>query len=181
MHPGALATLVLSAFCQSSFGDDQITLQFKKSGAQGEVVLHSQMALPVSAMYPEYTILRSADMVSWQTVAGPITGSVGVSDEFLRVAVPLGSDHAFYRVVANVKLTTVGSVAGDAIYGYGTEFNRQLQGLGQLSLDDFVQRYSLTNQYLPQITPDDRRVLGSVQHGPGRLERHKHLVKPATI
>jgi hypothetical protein len=95
MHLGALAILALSAFCQASSGADQITLQFKKSGSQGEVGLHSQMALPVSAMYPEYTILRSTDMVTWQPVAGPITGSVGVSDELLRVSVPLAATTPF--------------------------------------------------------------------------------------
>src|SRR5437667_6793822 len=103
-HSRALAILAISAFCQSSLGADQITLQFTKWATQGEVGLHSQMALPVSAMYPEYTILRSTNMVSWEAVAGPITGSVGVSDQWLRQSVPLAVDHAFYRLAAALKL-----------------------------------------------------------------------------
>jgi hypothetical protein len=137
-----------------SFGADQITLQFKQSAAQGEVDLHSQLALPVGATYPEYTILSSSNLVDWQAVAGPVSGSVGVSDELLRVAVPLAGEHAFYRVTASVKLAPTGNNAGEAVYGYGTEFNQWLQRLGQLSLDDFVRFYGLTNQYLPQISFD---------------------------
>jgi len=111
------------------------------------------MALPVSAMYPEYTIQRSTDMANWETVAGPIAGSVGVSDEFLRVAVPTAGDHAYYRVIANVKLAAEGG-GGEAVYGYATEFKRELQILGQISLEDFVAMYGPTNEYLSQISFD---------------------------
>jgi hypothetical protein len=135
-------------------GADQITLEFKKSGPQAEVGLRSQMALPVSAMYPEYIIQCSPDMTNWETVAGPIPGSVGVSDEFLRVAVPMAGNHAFYRVIANVRLAAEGNGLGDAIYGYGTEFSKELQRLGQLPLEDFVALYGPTNEYLPQISFD---------------------------
>src|SRR5437016_336007 len=156
-----LAVLIISISCDWSLGADQITLQFKQSVAQGEVDLHTQMGLPVGAMYPEYTILLSTNLVDWQAVAGPISGSVGVSDELLRVAVPLAGERAFYRVMASVKLAPAGDKlapagdsTGDAIYGYGTEFSRELQRLGQLSLDDFVHSYLPTNQYLPQISFD---------------------------
>lgn len=147
----AVVAAVFPSFC--GLGADQITLQLKKSGAQAEVGLRSQMALPVSAMYPEYAIQRSTNMANWETVAGPIAGGVGVSDEFLRVAVPTAGDRAFYRVVANVKLAAEGG-GGEAVYGYGTEFNRELQSLGQLPLGEFVARYEPTNQYLPQISFD---------------------------
>jgi hypothetical protein len=112
------------------------------------------MALPVSSMYPEYLILRSTNLVSWERVAGPIAGSVGVSDEFLRQAVPMAGNQAFYRVVARVKLASPDTSVGAAIYGYGTEFGRQLQAVGQLPLSEFVARYTPTNQCLSQITFD---------------------------
>jgi hypothetical protein len=150
----ASVLIALSVFSQSAFCADQVTLQLKKSPTQGEIGVHSQMALPVSAMYPEYVIQRSTNMVDWTTVAGPIAGSVGVSDEFLRVAVPTTGNQGFYRVVADVKLADAGSSGGDAIYGYGTAFGQHLQQLGQLSLADFVSTYQPTNQYLPQITFD---------------------------
>ena len=136
IHSTFLAVLTISISCHLSFGADQITLQFKQAAAQGEVALHSQMVLPVGAMYPEYTVLCSPNLMDWLAVAGPISGSVGVSDELLRTTVPLAGERAFYRVVASVKLAPDGNKAGDAIYGYGTEFNRELQRIGQLSLDD---------------------------------------------
>jgi len=154
IHPTFLAVLTTSLLSHWSFGAEQITLEFKQAAAQGEVALHSQMALPVGAMYPEYTILRSTNLMDWQAVVGPISGSVGVSDELLRVAVPLAGARAFYRLVASVKLAPDGNRAGDAIYGYGTEFNEELQRLGQLSLEDFVRSYMPTNQYLSQISFD---------------------------
>ncbi len=150
----ALVLVAICAVCQSVPGEDQIRLQLKKSATQGEIGLHSQMGLPVSSMYPEYVIQQSSNMVNWTTVAGPFPGSVGVSDEFLRIAVPTPGAQAFYRVVANVKVAAGGSGIGDAVYGYGTAFGQQLQQLGQLSLEDFAATYQPTNQYLPQVTFD---------------------------
>lgn len=149
-----LGLIAFASLCLSVSGADQITLQLKKSIGQGEIGLHSQMELPVSAMYPEYVIQQSTNMVQWTTVAGPFSGSTGVSDEFLRVAVPTPGAQSFYRVIANVKVAGGGSGIGDAIYGYGTAFGQQLQQLGQLSLENFVSIYQPTNQYLPQVTFD---------------------------
>ena len=59
-----LAVLWLFLPSDSSLATDQITVQFKRSANQAEVELHSQMTLPVSAMYPEYLIQRSSDMVN---------------------------------------------------------------------------------------------------------------------
>src|ERR1035437_5730439 len=138
---------------------DQVVLQFNPAGSQGAVSLHSTLGLPVSSMYPEYTILRSTNMQTWEPVVGPVSGGVGVSDELLRCAVPLAGKQAFYRVVANVKTTSPNSSRlGDAIYGYGTEFGRQIQQVGQLPLADFVSRYTPTNQYLQHISFDPTTV-----------------------
>ncbi len=155
--PGRFNTLVLAAFVgfsQPVLGGDQLTLHLEKSGTHGEIGLHSRMALPVSAMYPEYLVQQSSNLVDWITVSGPITGGVGVSDEFLRIAVPAAGPRAFYRVAANVKMAAEGSGLGDAVFGYGTAFSQELQQLGQLSLEDFVATYQPTNQYLPWITFD---------------------------
>lgn len=149
-----IAPFVFLAIRQLTLGADQITLQLKKSNAQGEIGVHSQMALPVSAMYPEYLIQQTTNMVDWTTVAGPIAGSAGVSDELLRIAVPTPGNQAFYRVVANTKLAAADTSVVDAIYGYGTAFGQQIRQLGQLALGDFVSTYQSTNQYLPQITFD---------------------------
>ncbi len=143
---------VMAVTASPGMAGDTIDLRFKSHGAQGELRLHSRLGLPVSAMVPEYTIQCSTNLQDWFTVAGPVNGGVGVSDEELRVAVPLQGDRAVYRVVANVKLAEDGG--GETVYGYGTEFSKELQRLGQLSLNDFVARYGLTNRYLPQISFD---------------------------
>src|SRR5690242_3904565 len=109
LQAALLLVLAISISRTWSLAADQITLQFKKPAAQGEVDLHSQMALPVGAMYPEYTILSSSNLLDWQAVAGPISGSIGVSDEFVRVTVPPAGRRAFYRVVASVKLAASGN------------------------------------------------------------------------
>lgn len=132
---------------------DQVVLQFNPAGSQGVVALHSTFGLPVSSQYPEYTIQRSTNLQTWESVASPVSGGVGVSDELLRNAVPLAGQRAFYRVVANVKTASPdNNRLGDSIYGYGTEFGRQIRQVGQLPLNEFVSRYTPTNQYLQQIS-----------------------------
>jgi len=53
-------------------GADQVVLQFRKTGTQGEVAWHASLQLPVSATYPAYTIERSADGRTWVPIAGPV-------------------------------------------------------------------------------------------------------------
>lgn len=132
---------------------DTVVAQFKPAGSQGEVALRASLSLPVSSMCGEYTIERTTNFQTWETVAGPVSGGPGVSDELLRSVVPLAGERAFYRVVAKVKLASEDKRLGDAVYGYGTEFSRQIQAVGQLPLEEFVALYA-TNQYLPQITFD---------------------------
>lgn len=152
-----LAILVLTI--RPAAATNQVTLQFQSNGSQGAVGLHSAFDLPVSSQYPEYTILRSTNMQTWETVTNGVSGSVGVSDELLRCAVPLAGQQAFYRVVANVKTAPAeNNRIGDSIYGYGTEFGRQIQLVGQMPLENFVICYTPTNEYLPQITFDPTTV-----------------------
>jgi hypothetical protein len=141
-----------------SLAADQIVLQYYPGSSQGTVALHSTLDLPVSGMYPEYTVLRSTNLQTWESVAGPVSGGAGVSDELLRCAVPMAGERAFYRVVANVKLASPDARLGNAIYGYGTEFGRQIQQVGQLPLNDFVSLYTPTNVYLQQISFDPTTV-----------------------
>src|ERR1035437_8577312 len=65
---------------------DQVVLQFNPAGSQGAVTLHSTLGLPVSSMYPEYTILRSTNMQTWEPVVGPVNGGVGVCGGHPRLA-----------------------------------------------------------------------------------------------
>jgi len=132
-------------------GSDEVLLGFRETQGVGLVVLESRFALPVSSMYPEFQIERSVDMETWADVGSPFIGSVGVSSELLNAVVPIEGDHGLYRVRATIKLDATEQALGDSVFGYSTEFSRQLQNIGQLPLVDFIQQYNVTNQYLPQI------------------------------
>ena len=152
-HSGVIACLIGTFAGNAAMGADEVVVGVHKTGGQVELNWHANLQLPVSATYPAYTVLRSLDARTWEPIAGPINGSVGVSDEHLRVAVPLAGDHAFYRVVADIQPAGDGDY-GDAVFGYGTQFSKEIQRLGQLPLAEFVARYGLTNQYVPAISFD---------------------------
>jgi len=65
---GSIGSLAASL----ALGADQVVLQFRKAGTQGEVAWHANLQLPVSATYPAYTIERSADGRTWAPIAGPV-------------------------------------------------------------------------------------------------------------
>src|ERR1017187_26562 len=118
-HAAVFAGLIVSLVGTAAFGANQVVVGVRQTGGQVELNWHANLQLPVSATYPAYTILRSLDARTWEPVAGPVNGSVGVSDELLRIAAPLAGDHAFYRVVADIQPAGDGDF-GDAIFGYGT-------------------------------------------------------------
>jgi hypothetical protein len=151
------AVLSIAALIAGSdtFAADEISLQLKPNGPAATIEWRSRISLPISGTYSEYRLERSLTLetngANWQPVGTPITGGVGVSDEFLRKPLPISGSNSFYRIVANRRMAPAGNYGG-AIYGYSTEFSRELQSLGQMSLESFVDRYTLTNEYLPQIS-----------------------------
>ena len=150
IHSIAWASLILLLIPRAALCADQVVSQLRKNGGGVELDWHANFKLPVSATYPAYTILRSVDLSTWEPVADPVNGSVGVSDETLRLALPVTGDRAFYRVVAKVQPAPVGNY-GESIFGFASQFSREIQRLGQLPLSDFVAMYGLTNQYLSGI------------------------------
>ncbi len=149
-HAAVFAGLITALGGSSALGADEVVVGFRKTGAQAEVT-GTQIFSCRSARRTRLTQSCGA----WTRAPGnplpvPINGSVGVSDELLRIVAPLGGDHAFYRVVADIRPADEGDY-GDAVFGYGTRFSQELQRLGQLPLADFVALYGPTNQYLPAI------------------------------
>jgi len=145
--------LLWGALCVSSTlaGAAPLETALQRNNGGTELRVHSRVPLPVSSMAVEYTIFRSTDMNVWEPVGPPISGSPGLSDELLRVAVPGGGDRAFYKVLASPKPTSA-KVSGDAIYGFGTEFSRAIQALGQIPLDQFSAMYPPPGDYLKDLT-----------------------------
>lgn len=132
---------------------DQIVLRYEQTGAQGTLALKSKLGLPISGMYPEYTILCSTNLQTWFPLTNSLKGGVGVSDELLRAAVPQFGKQAVFKVRADLRMSGPGPT-GDSIYGYATQFGMELQGLGQLPIQGFEARYGLTNSFLPGLSHD---------------------------
>ncbi len=53
----------------------------------------------------------------------------------------------------NVTNSSVATTAGD-VFGYSAVFDEELKQIGQISPQDFTQRYASKAQYLPQISWD---------------------------
>jgi len=53
----------------------------------------------------------------------------------------------------NITNSTVATTAGD-VFGYSAVFDEELKQIGQISPQDFTQRYASNAQYLPQISWD---------------------------
>ena len=132
---------------------EEVVLELKSPGSHSELSIHSRLNLPISGSYSEYTVLWSTNLQSWSPIVGPVAGAIGTSDERLRVAVPTPGLNGFFQVMARTKLAPEGN-HGDSVYGYSTEFSRELQVIGQLPLRAFLTRYSLTNRFVGQISFD---------------------------
>src|SRR5213075_2597199 len=82
----------------SSVAADEIWLQLKTNGSSPVIEWQSRIALPISANYSEYRIERSTvlttNAASWQMVAGPFAGNVGISDDFLRHPAPASGNYS---------------------------------------------------------------------------------------
>lgn len=152
---GMFATVTfLLSLPGSLMAADEVTVQLQQAGEQGVLRWHAQRQLPVSAMYSEYSLEQSTNLQTWEAAGTPVNGEPGVSYESIGVRLPLDAGAKFYRVVSRTRLAPEQSRLGDAIYGYGTEFNMQLRLLGQLPLDSFVAMFRPTNAYLNQLSFD---------------------------
>ena len=91
---------------------DAVVLKLNPAGSQDALSLHSTFSLPVSSQYPEYTIQRSTNLQTRETIGAPVSGGVGVSDELLRCAVPLAVEvgdpgSILHEGVGNVNLLVI--------------------------------------------------------------------------
>lgn len=136
---------------------DSIMMRLQPGEPAPVLEWHSQINLPLAGMAPEYIIEWSSDLSNWQQLGAPVPGGVGIGDEVMRRVVSGAPAKAFYRIRA-----TVNAVSGnhaDSIYGYATEFSRNLQAIGQIPLADFVQMFAPTNEFRAQISFDPTMAL----------------------
>lgn len=150
-----LASLFLLVVGLQSFHSvAQVSIGIQKEGAQINLTAPTSVNLPQQGqVFPEYTIQRSRDLMSWEPVGGKVRGISGVSGAQLTVSLPEDSDPGFYRVIvatnsANAQQTGAG---GAEVFGYGSRFSEELAKLGLLSVESFAANWPQPS-YLPSIT-----------------------------
>ena len=102
-----------------------------------------------------YEVQTSNDLQEWVPVGRRIERkSVPTGDRF-SITLPITSNAEFFRILCITKspLTKLGQ-GGAEIFGYSSFFQRNLETLGQISLDEFTDRYKVDAPYLPEIETD---------------------------
>ena len=102
-----------------------------------------------------YEVQTSNDLQEWAPVGRRIERrSVPAGDRF-SIILPITSNAEFFRILCLTKspLTKLGQ-GGSEIFGYDSLFQRNLETLGQISLDSFADRYKVEAPYLPKIETD---------------------------
>ncbi|MCL5099261.1 MAG: DUF3160 domain-containing protein [Candidatus Omnitrophica bacterium] len=131
-----------------------VNLAIKPAGAQIELSWPSRWKAPSGAtVYPVFQVQKSADLNRWDSVTTGIREGKGGSYDALRLTLDPAGPTAFYRVVGNIEQVAPGQ-GGAEVFGYGSAFSNELERIGRISPQDFANRYTLTNEYLPGITWD---------------------------
>jgi hypothetical protein len=151
-----LAATVTHSLAQSVSYDPNIKLTLSRDGPELKIHWPSQsVGNGGTAVFPEFEVQRSTDLSHWQPVGERQRGSAALPD--LSLSLGLGTDQpcAFYRllVVGQPATAQLGS-GGAEVFGYGDAFTQALQGIGQISPDEFAARFPGTASYLPGITWD---------------------------
>src|SRR5258708_7443829 len=134
----SFATLVFSAGVSSVKAE---SLALKMQPAGGQVQLSWPSALQdtnQSLIYPEYQVLYSTNLISWQPIGGKLRGLPGRSGPNLNVLLNAPMGRGFYRLDANPKSPTPNETGdgGTEVFGYGSQFDMELQKIGEISLQD---------------------------------------------
>jgi hypothetical protein len=150
-----LAFLVLSGL-QPYPGNAQVAIGIQREGARINLTAPSSLNVPQQGrVFPEYTVQRSRDLMSWEPVGGKVRGIGGVSGEQLTMSLPADSGPGFYRMIVSTNSATAQQTGagGAEVFGYGSAFADELAKIGLLSVESFAANWPQPS-YLPQITWD---------------------------
>ena len=108
-----------------------------------------------SLIYPEYQVLYSTNLKSWQPIGGKLRGLPGRSGPNLNLSLNVPAGPVFYRLRANPNSPTPNETGdgGAEVFGYGSQFELELQKIGEISPQDFATNAAYVS-YLPQLTWD---------------------------
>ena len=97
---------------------------------------------------------RSYDLEHWESLtAGPSFAFIDLDSSLLFEEPSQGQ--AFFRLLINHKVTATAS-SGEAIFGFSQSFAFELNKVGQLSVETFLERYSDASEKLPAIDFDPK-------------------------
>ena len=150
--------LVLSTSVVRSVRAEPLALTLQPAGAQVQLSWPAtQIDTNQSLIFPEYQVLYSTNLTTWQPIGGKLRGLAGRSGPNLNLSLNAPAGPAFYRLQANLASLTPSETGegGAEVFGYGAQFSTELQRIGQISLQDFATN-AANIQYLPQPTWDPR-------------------------
>ena len=105
-----------------------------------------------ATVYPTFQLEQSPDLRNWSVLSRDLK-STGASFEQL---VPFNGPRGFFRVFAQWPQPQAYALAdgGAEVFGYTKAFDRELERLGQISVQNFAAAYPAPNNYLPRISWD---------------------------
>jgi hypothetical protein len=108
-------------------------------------------------IFPEYQVLFSTNLTSWQPIGNKLRGLAGRSGPNLNLSLNAPAGRGFFRLEANLHSKTPNQMAdgGAEVFGYDAQFDTELQNIGEISLQDFATN-AANIAYLPQLTWDPR-------------------------
>ena len=151
-----LAATVIHLLAQGASHDANVKLTLHLDGPNLAIHWPSQsVGNGGTAVFPWFEVQRSTDLNQWQPLGERQRGSAALPDLSLSLALGTDQPGAFYRLleVQQPAVANLGS-GGAEVFGYGDAFTQALQGIGQISPDEFAARFPSTASYLPAITWD---------------------------
>ena len=151
-----LAATVIPSLAQSASHDANVKLTLHLNGPNLEIHWPSQsVGNGGTAVFPWFEVQRSTDLNHWQPVGERQRGSAALPDLSLSLALGTDQPGAFYRLLEVQQPAVANTGSGGAeVFGYGDAFTQALQGIGQISPDEFAAMFPSTASYLPAITWD---------------------------
>jgi hypothetical protein len=108
-----------------------------------------------TTVFPEYTLEKSADLLTWDPVGGKVRGLSGRSGAVFNVPLSAATTPSFYRVRADMSSQTpqeTGS-GGAEVFGYNSQLASRLSSLGLIPVAR-LETNAPPPQYLPRISWD---------------------------
>lgn len=151
----SFVSIVYLSFTALASAAGPVVLEARPAGTQLDLQWESTLPLPFNSSVSVYELERSVDLQQWTPTGLQFKGSPGIQGEWFKAVVDQQPDKAFYRLAARLELSEE-AVDGAEVFGYASEFGRQLNQIGQISALDFYTRYNTNADFLAALTFDPK-------------------------